>query len=220
MNMKKLFLLVSILFTTTYLSYGQTGTGSNTVNSSNPEYSTALGTGNTSTGYYSFIGGSNSEATGSHSFGFGQYVQSTADFAFIFGKGKDDNTGTLDFINNTPNSFMIGFNTTTPSFFVESFHIKGGGFVGIHTTSPTSELDVNGVITTLGFRMPQLGVLDGYVLTYDAEEDKAVWAQPIGGTQGGDGYWTSNGEHIHFVSANGPLGNGNVGIGPASSYRS
>jgi hypothetical protein len=189
------------------------------VTSSSPNYSSALGDNNLSNGQYSFIGGSNSEATGARSFGFGQYVTSsgsgsfalgysvlaTAENSWIIGKGPSNFGST--FVNNIPNSFMIGFNTSVPSFFVQTFVERvGGGFVGIHTTTPRSELDVNGLLTTNGFRMPQLGLLDGWVLTYDATLDKAVWAQPLGGGSGGSSPWLTSGTNVYY---NG----GNVGIG-------
>lgn len=226
--MKKLFLLGFVLFSFTLMAQvGQDN--SNTNAGEGPNFGTALGSGNDVPGQYAFIGGSNSQASGSHSFGFGQSVRSsglgsfalgssvfaTAENSWIIGKGTSDFGSTFE--NNISNSFMIGFNTSVPSFFVQGFTREEPGYVGIFTTDPTSELDVNGTITTTGFKMTT-NPTAGFVLTSDAEGN-ASW-QPndgAGSGSGGDSYWKANGQHIYFISASGPLGNGNVGIGPASS---
>jgi len=219
--MKKYLLLFFILSSSIYLSFGQVGQDNTNTNAGSPgalgNYGTALGSSNDVPGQYAFIGGSNSFATGSHSFGFGKYVKASADFSFVLGSGR---TVLAPLENSIPHSFMIGFNTTRPSFFVESFNGMSDGYVGIHTDDPHTELDVNGVLTTNQiiidgtekmFTMPY-GATNGWVLTCDAD-GKATWQDPVSGPGShSPGYWTNNGDNIYFNNIeNHPLGN--VGIG-------
>jgi len=123
--------------------------------------------------------------------------------------------------NSIPNSFMIGFNTTRPSFFVESFKGMSNGYVGIHTDDPQTELDVNGVLTTNQmlidgtekmFTMPY-GATNGWVLTCDAD-GKATWQNPVSGPGShSPGFWTANGNNIYFNNIDQhPMGNVGIGV--------
>jgi len=64
----------------------------------------------------------------------GKYVKSNAENAWVIGKGVGNSFGLLS--NTTPNSLMIGFNTTRPSFFIQAFNGHNAGYVGIHTIDP------------------------------------------------------------------------------------
>jgi hypothetical protein len=89
-----------------------------------------------------------------------------------------------------------------------------GGKVGIGTSSPVTKLEVAGTIKMTGFILP--GGNTGDVLTYGSL-GTAYWAAPGSGSHV-QNYWTAVGDHIHFTSVTGDIGNsGNVGIGPASS---
>ncbi|MBC7865702.1 MAG: tail fiber domain-containing protein, partial [Bacteroidia bacterium] len=106
-------------------------------------YSFAFGETNFSTGNLSTTFGTEARASGGLDFALGTWVQSTANNSFVLGSGYS--IGTTHLLNNIPNSFMIGFNSTIPTFFVESDPIPGLnalGRVGIATTTPQRRLDV------------------------------------------------------------------------------
>jgi hypothetical protein len=211
-----ILLLVSLVFSVIF-SIAQTGNGNqNTVTSGQPEYSSALGDYNTSTGNYSFVGGSNSHALGSHSLGFGKYVTANGDGSIVLGSGKTGIGGIIPLVNGIPNSFMVGFNTTIPSLFVQEFGKYEPGYVGIFHTNPETELDVMGTITTRGLIFKPDGTLeDGMVLTADGTTGLVKWATPAGADKG---YWAENGNDIYFKGINfgGLTPPGNVGIGTDS----
>ena len=198
--MKKILLFGFILFTTISVVFAQVGHDNTNTNAGSPgalgNYGTAFGSNNNVPGQYAFIGGSHSEASGSHSFGFGFRVKTTAAYSFVIGRGPL-NTGSISpFENNIWSSLKIGFGTPNnqPSLMVTGVGQESKnspvyyGYVGIFTDNPGSELDVNGTITTVGFKLPT-GANNNYVLTCDANGN-AHWAPPLGGTQGGNGYWS------------------------------
>jgi hypothetical protein len=213
--MKKLFLLGLFLFLTIACVKAQPGHGTNNENAgiNTINKGTALGDYNDSKGQYAFIGGSNSKALGSHSFGFGKYVKANGDGSIVLGSGKTGIGGIIPLVNGIPNSFMVGFNTTIPSLFVQEFGKYEPGYVGIFHTNPETELDVMGTITTRGLIFKPDGTLeDGMVLTADGTTGLVKWAKSNGG---GDSYWAKNGNNIFFngIDQGGPMIEGDVGIG-------
>jgi hypothetical protein len=101
----------------------------------------------------SFAIGEVSETKASQSYAFGQhcitiavqslaigrYMQTNASGAIAFGSS----TSTGPMINAIPNSLMIGFNSTIPTFFVgPSPSYTGFGNVGIGTTDPKARLQI------------------------------------------------------------------------------
>ena len=132
------------------------GYESNTIN----DYSVALGNrcnanGATSIAFgelvtanssYSCVIGAESSTVGQYSFAFGHFVQTNADNAFVLGKGF----GETPLINNKANSLMVGFNSTVPTLFVGPSQggPEGFGKVGIGTSSPSNEFEVNGKTKT------------------------------------------------------------------------
>lgn len=78
------------------------------------------------------------------------------------------------------------------------------GYVGIFTDNPQTELDVNGTIKTVNFKMP--GGSEGYVLTYNGITGLAEWRQSLSGGSGGESLWNSNGTFVYYNT-------NNVGIG-------
>ncbi|MFK8039540.1 MAG: hypothetical protein AB8B74_14700, partial [Crocinitomicaceae bacterium] len=82
-------------------------------------YSAALGSKSYSIGNYSFAQGYRTNALGMHSLAFGRDVEASQDHSIIFGAGILAGTGLgNDIVNNIENSFMVGFNSNIPSFYV------------------------------------------------------------------------------------------------------
>jgi hypothetical protein len=229
--MKKLFLSISILFFISSNLFSQIGaTGNQNAGSpgANGTYGTAFGAQNNVPGEYSLVAGARSTVDGDISFGLGSGVYARGDGSFAFGVGVNATAtnswifgsgltgfGTSPFENDIANSFMIGFNTSTPSLFVESFTTGGAdGFVGIHTTNPQTALDVNGTISGKGLKVTPFGasIQSGMVLMADGTDGTVKWDFPSGGGSGGNSYWNHNTttNSIYYT-------NGNVGVGPSSS---
>ncbi|NPD47899.1 hypothetical protein [Lentimicrobium sp. S6] len=179
------FLLSTISFSIAQITEPADANGANnTIGSSST--GTAIGQYTTSQSTYSMAAGYYSEATGMGSFALGNHVNASAYNAWIIGSGFLKEVKWVDFTNTTSNSLMMGFNMLEkPSFFVEPFSVSGldDGYVGIHTTTPRSTLDVAGTLTVDGFVLSGMAN-DGYVLTY--ENGKGVWKAATGG--GGGSY--------------------------------
>lgn len=169
----------------------------------------------TSSGLLSFSMGDNTQATGAYSFALGSYVEASADYSFIIGRSPVGNPIGGLFLNDTWSSLKIGFGTPSsqPSLMItgvgqeSKFSPEYYGYVGIFTDNPTSELDVNGTIKTLGFEMP--GGTEGYVLTYNGTTGLAEWRQSLSGGSGSESLWNSNGTFVYYNT-------NNVGIGTST----
>ena len=76
----------------------------------------------------------------------GESVISYAESAFTIGRGYTTSSGGISpLINNTPNSLIVGFNSSTPTLFVGDSVSNGlTGSVGIGTINPSAKLDVAG----------------------------------------------------------------------------
>ncbi len=101
--------------------------------------STTMGLGTIADGDYSTALGLYTTANGTYSIAAGYFTTAEASLSTIIGKGVG---AWAKLINNTPNSFMVGYMSneadTVPEFFVED---RG---VGIGTTDPGYALEVNG----------------------------------------------------------------------------
>lgn len=87
----------------------------------------------------SYAFGQNCITNAAGSLAIGRYMQTYASGAIAFGSS----TSYGPMINNIPNSLMIGFNSTIPTFFVgTSSSYTGIGNVGIGTTDPKARLQI------------------------------------------------------------------------------
>ncbi|MDR0969405.1 MAG: hypothetical protein LBM67_02555 [Lentimicrobiaceae bacterium] len=120
------------------------------------EGSVSFGRDNQSIGKHSFVTGLNSVAseeqsvamglcvasTAPASFAMGRFVKATASNSFIIGGGLGPNNYLT---NNNTGSFMVGFNSNKPTFFVEKAPAGGSrtGKVGIgDVAAPTAKLHI------------------------------------------------------------------------------
>ncbi len=146
-----------------------------------------------------------------NSFGFGQNLNIDASNAFVFGA---DITILNDPNNNYDHSFTIGFNPNgqqpppPPIFFVQD------GKVGINTTTPQYELDVQGsVASNILYLNGKLIDGTGYqgdpgdILIRRTNNDETEW-ESLGNIN--NGRWTISGADIYSAQT------GNVGIGTNS----
>lgn len=139
------------------------------------KFSTALGYRSIASGDYSFASGYRAEATYDYSVSIGKYVKTSANNAFVIGNG--DVVG-LGYLNDTiASSMMFGLGSTKPTMTIRGATSQTGtGKVGIATTSPDTDLHVNGTIKTNNFIMTA-GKYDGYILTSDTAGN-ASWEDP------------------------------------------
>ncbi len=87
----------------------------------------------------SYAFGQNCITNAVQSLAIGRYMQTNASGAIAFGSS----TSTGPMINGIPNSLMIGFNSTIPTFFVgPSPSYTGFGNVGIGTTDPKARFQI------------------------------------------------------------------------------
>jgi len=81
------------------------------------DFSSAFGFLSIASGERSFAAGLNSYAFAPSSFTFGNFIKALASNTIILGTGFGDEQQEY-LVNNTPNSLMIGFKSTKPTFFV------------------------------------------------------------------------------------------------------
>jgi len=88
-------------------------------------------------------------ANASKSVGIGSYMSISSSNSVTIGKGDDSSAIGGPLTNDTPNSLMVGFNSTQPTLFVGP---SGGGTttgnVGIGNKDPVSKLDIEGGVRT------------------------------------------------------------------------
>jgi len=117
--------------------------GLNTIASGTASF--AIGLNTIASGDPSFVIGNAAATSGNNSFVMGRFIDVQVNNAFAFGTGFNS-ANPLSNIN-FPNSFMIGFDSNRPTFFVQAPVTPGIGAVGrvgIGTTSPAELFHVAG----------------------------------------------------------------------------
>lgn len=106
-------------------------------------YSATIGASCESTGTFSFSVGYYAKANASSALALGRYVKSQATNAMVIGSGTG-NTDTKTLINKTPNSLMVGFNSSVPTLFVSnSSGFNSTGKIGVgNVINPESKLHI------------------------------------------------------------------------------
>ena len=187
----------------------------------------ASSSGSIAMGYISTAGGSiTSSGTGSIAMGYSNGILQATQRGTV-AMGDDVQANAIDsdafganVINNSTNTFMVGF-TTTPTLTVTASSVGIGtlnpfggslivasGNVGIDSLTPGQALDVQGTVRMLGFSM-STGAGTGKVLTSDVNGN-GTWA--VGGA--GSNYWTLDVGNIGINTTN------NVGISTISAVNS
>jgi len=90
------------------------------------QYAVSIGRSTTANANYGIAMGYGAIASGEGSTAIGQYVTASAQNSIAIGKGID-NINRL--VNDTANSFMVGFNRTTPTLTVTSYSVTMDGMV-------------------------------------------------------------------------------------------
>lgn len=106
-------------------------------------YSATIGASCESTGTFSFSVGYYAKANASSALALGRYVKSQATNAMVIGSGTG-NADTKTLINKTPNSLMVGFNSSVPTLFVSnSSGFNSTGKIGVgNVINPESKLHI------------------------------------------------------------------------------
>ncbi|MBM3435052.1 MAG: hypothetical protein FJY07_02415 [Bacteroidetes bacterium] len=122
-------------------STGLSSFASGKLNASEGSYSISLGYGISATGNSSFGAGLYNSLSGGYSIGIGNYLSATQTKSFIIGSGYNYSN---PMVNNIPNSLMVGFGSTKPTFFVSTATASDKtGKIGIgDITSPGAKLHI------------------------------------------------------------------------------
>jgi hypothetical protein len=101
----------------------------------NGDFSMAVGQLSTASGTFSTAIGQDATAAGLFSTAIGRYVTADSDYTIVLGSGLN---APNPLVNDKPSSFMVGFDDTIPTLFVN------GSSVGIGTNNPLRELHIAG----------------------------------------------------------------------------
>lgn len=162
---------------------------------SDTKIASTLGMSNQATDSAAFASGKEAYATGQFSTAIGHYVKATNNNGIIIGFGDYLNHNYLQ--NTLQNTIMFGVGDTTPYLTIRNYGTYNG--IGIKTSMPDADLDVNGSLRANNFRL-DLSTQANYVLKSDASGN-ASWADPTA-----LGIWALNGLSAHYMG--GPVGIG------------
>lgn len=152
----------SVVLGNSNIVFGANGFAAGLSNSVPGTAAISIGSNNIASGNYGMAFGSFAQATGGNSMAFGTSVLSqgrysvtignslsaTGQSSITFGTGAAPGT---PLVNAVDNSFMVGFNSSQPTFFVgPAASPTGYGQVGIGTVTPQATLDVGGNIAVGG----------------------------------------------------------------------
>jgi hypothetical protein len=110
-------------------------------------------------------------SSGEYSTTIGRYLTADANNSIVLGSGVSNN---IRLINNTENSLIVGFGSTTPTLFVD------GGTVGIGTASPDRNLDIRHSNTGGGIEIDRSvnSIWSGLVYENNGHEEWFIGVQP------------------------------------------
>ncbi|OQA91256.1 MAG: hypothetical protein BWY26_01089 [Elusimicrobia bacterium ADurb.Bin231] len=134
--------LSSIAFGSQSIANGNQATAMGNTSFASGQNSTAIGNSAYASGYDSAAIGSDARATGHTSLSLGQYVNAGSSNTVVIGKGAFWND---PLINNTVDTFMVGFNRNKPSFtvFQSSINVDASaGFIEDVLTVSTGNVTV------------------------------------------------------------------------------
>ena len=138
------------------IAVGQTATA-------NGQSSLALGSGNVASAIGTVAVGNAATASGQYSTAIGREVTAgTAADTIVIGKGYYTGATWQPLINNIASSFMLGFDSAVPTFFVSAATQGAASFgkVGISTSSPIWPLTVAGTMYATGTIIPTSGYMN------------------------------------------------------------
>lgn len=145
--------------------------------------------------------GGYAKANVSQSLAIGRYVETNASGAITIGSC----TSSYPLVNDISNSLMVGFNSSNPTLYVgPTAYGQKCGKIGIGTTSPLHEIDVNGNIMLSNSTSSLLF----------AGDSKGTWGEwGIGYQNSGLNFWkpygsTNEGNYYLFLSDRGYIGVG------------
>jgi len=129
--------------------------------------SLAIGEFSTTNATQSYAIGQNCVTNASQSLAIGRYMQTNASGAIALGSSTSM-VGPM--INSVPNSLMIGFNSTVPTFYIgPSSSSTGTGNIGIATTNPLQPLHISGNVLLTG--------VNSTLLFADAPPTNGCWGK-------------------------------------------
>ena len=143
----------------------------------NGGYALSTGVGTQANGVASIAGGGGSVSNGPYAQAFGEYTVGNGYASTVVGAFNDSIVAIESTKNATTPLFIVGNGTSTTNRH-NAFVVRNDNRVGINTSTPTTNLDVNGQIKISGGNPA-----NGRYLTSDGN-GLATWTDPVPGPQG------------------------------------